>query len=203
MGIRNMFRSKRSNDMVLLSSSATNDDNKSKPKFELSWELEKENSNERFLRTPPQRTSSTRSEGSCSSTSSTVSFSEEVKVQEIAPMSSLTDVPEELWYQKDEYNTIQKRNRKLAKYMERFEKEEQEMKKLCTRGLESLIEGRSTNKREARRRVLSEQKLQRDMGTFDEEGMALAYQAVSKNSAAMAQERASKDAKAVEVYLRR
>ena len=205
MGIRKLFRS----TSMLLSSSATNDDSSSNTntntnaKFELSWELQKENSNQHVLRRSPERSSSTRSEMSCSSTSSAISFSEEVQIQEIAPMASLTDTPEELWYQRDEYNTIQKRNRKLAKYVERFDKAEQEQKKLCTRGLENLIEGRSTRKQEARRRVMIEQKLQRDMGTFDDEGMALAYQSVSKESAAVAQERASKDAKAIEVYVRR
>ena len=127
---------------------------------------------------------------------------EKVEVQEIAPFFSLTDKPEDLWYQQEEYSSIYKRIRQLAKYSEANDGVEVESpspkKKVCTRGLEWIIDGRSTRLQEARECVFAAQKLQ-----FDDEGMALAYESVTRKSAVIAQERASNDANAIKLYIRR
>ena len=83
------------------------------------------------------------------------------------------------------------------------ERKEGKTRKLCTRGLESLIEGRSSRKEEAKQCVMTIQQLLRDQGRFDDEAMALIYKAKSNDSAAIARERASKDAEAVAEYLGR
>ena len=153
---------------------------------------------------PAQRSESSRSVDSvcsCSSTSSLISFSETVEVQVIPPLSALTDRPEELWYQQEEYSEIRTRIRQLAKYADRCEKNEtQTKKKVCTRGLESMMEGMSTEqlKLEALVCVLHAQRMR-----LDEEGMATVYKRVSQDSATLARERASNDAKAIELYLSR
>ena len=58
--------------------------------------------------------------------------------------------------------------------------------------------GSSSQKDEARMFVLTAQKM-----NVDNEGMALTYKNVSKSSATLARERASDDAKAIELYLSR
>ena len=197
MSIRKLFRIKRSDDITSSSLSTARSNNNDKNK-------------KKNTRRPPQRTSSTLSQdsrSSCSSTCSSISFSETVEVREIAPLTSLTDTPQDLWYQQEDYSRILERNRRLAKCVESREKQDQEAttpqqgkKKLCTRGLEWMMEGtsiRKVQKQQVRRFVLSVQ------GTVDDEGMAVAYSEVTKDSVALARERASHDAKAIEVYVRR
>ena len=134
---------------------------------------------------------------SSSSTSSVISFSQKIEVKEIAPLLALTDRPEDLWYQEEEYGEIRTRNCLLAKYAERSDNDEaQPKKKFCTRGLEWMMAGSTSQKDEARMFVLTAQKM-----NIDNEGMALMYQTVSKGSALLARERASNDAKAIELYL--
>ena len=108
-----------------------------------------------------------------------------------------------LYVSDDNVTRIQKHIRRLAKCVESREKQDeattpqQGKKKLCTRGLEWMMEGTSAQKHQVRRFVLSVQ------GTVDDEGMAVAYREVTKDSVALARERASHDAKAVEAYVRR
>ena len=144
--------------------------------------------------------SSVDSQCSSSSTSSAISFSQTIEIKEIAPLSTLTDHPEDLWYQQQEYSEIRTRIRQLAKYADQCEKDEtQTKKKFCTRGLEWMMEGGSSSQKdEARMFVLTAQKM-----NVDNEGMALTYKNVSKSSATLARERASDDAKAIELYLSR
>ena len=173
MGIRKLFRTKKGNNIF---------DNNLQTQQQLL-----------------QRSDSTRSvdsNTSCSSTSSSISFSDAVEVRKIAPLSSLTDHPEELWYQQEQYNHIRTRIRRLAKYADSYKSQEPK-KKVCTRGLEWIMEeDPCTHKDEGRNCVLTAQKRK-----VDEKNMALAYEQVSKDSAALARERALNDAKAIELYL--
>ena len=173
MGIRNLFRTNKGNTAF---------DNNSQTQQQL------------------QRSDSTRSidsNTSSSSTSSAISFSDTIEVREIAPLSSLVDHPEELWFQKEEYDHIRTRIRRLSKYADKCDKREQQpKKKVCTRGLEWMMEGTCTHKHEGRKCVLKAQQL-----NIDNEGMALAYKKVSKDSVVLARERACNDAKAIQVYV--
>ena len=174
MGIRKLFRTNKKGNNAF--------DNNSQTKQQL------------------QRSDSTTSidsDTSSSSTSSAISFSDTIEVHEITPLSSLTDHPEELWYQKEEYNQIHTRICRLAKYADICDKrEEQPKKKVCTRGLERMMEGTCKHTHNGRKCVLIAQKLK-----FDNEGMALAYKKVSKDSVVLARERACNDAKAIQVYV--
>ena len=214
MGIRKLFRTKRHcttssqvSPTFVLPTDFNHTQRKKKNRNEVDEDLD-------FIRRAPQRSSSSMSEHSRSSftsnssSQSSISFSETVEVQEIAPLFALTDTPEELWYQQEEYSIIQKRIRQLARYAETQEDDEDQeveqqtaapkQKKVCTRGLEWMKDGRSMRRQEARKCVLMAQRLQ-----FDDEGMALAYESVTRESVTVAQERAWNDAKAIELYLRR
>ena len=209
MGIRKLFRTKTQNVTSPQTPAIVNTNNHT-TKLVLPTDFNPEQNDQEFTRRAPQRSSSMMSEHSTSSSTSTsstqssISFSETVEVQEIAPLFALTDTPEELWYQQEEYTNIQKRIRQLARYAETQEEDEDEAdsqspkKKVCTRGLEWMRDGRSMRRQEARKCVLTAQRLQ-----FDDEGMALAYESVTRESVAVAQERAWNDAKAIEFYLQR
>ena len=83
------------------------------------------------------------------------------------------------------------------------QQQQRDGRKLCTRGLESFIEGRSTQKDVARDCVLAVQELVREEGRLDDESMALMYKSQSVDSAMIARERAMEDAEAVAQYLGR
>ena len=207
MGIRKLIQTKQQDDGVTTPSTTNNNET---PKFILQTAFHQNHSNKEFIRRTPQRSSSNMSEdsrcsySSSSSSQSSISFSDTVEVQEITPMFALTDTPEDLWYQQAEYTNIHKRIRQLARYIETQDDDDEDAyiqspkKKVCTRGLEWMMDGRCKRRQDARKCVLTAQRLQ-----FDDEGMALAYESVTHESVVVAQERASNDAKAIETYLRR
>ena len=127
-------------------------------------------------------------------------------------MSALTDHPEDLWYQEDEYRQMHKRIQQLILYVNSCESENkqqdapQRKKKFCTRGLEGMIDGESAiaRKHDAWECVLTAQQLRRGQSSrFDEQRIALAYATVTKESAAIARVNASNDAKAIAKYVER
>ena len=123
-------------------------------------------------------------------------------------MSSLTEHPADLFYQKEEYAAIRDRVLLVAQYaVAEKQLEEQQLlpqdpqaKKICTRGLEYAIEGPSNRLYLGRQCVSMAQQRQRDEGTYDDEALVLSYRCVSEASAAVARERALNDAKEVEGY---
>ena len=139
-------------------------------------------------------------------------------MHEVAPLSSLIDAPEDLWYQPEEFQDMYERMYRVALYhiqsqqkkyhqqqkqSNHKQRKQRKPRKVCNRGLEPLIEGRSSRKDEARDCVLTVQQLSRDEGRLDEDDMALIYKSKSKVSLAVARERGLKDAEAVAEYLER
>lgn len=130
-----------------------------------------------------------------------ISFNETVKVKRVAPVHELTDEPEELWFQDDEYDKIR---RKSFKIVDKFVQGEKiEGKKLCTRGLESILnhENRTNAKVEAWESVLNEQHMQREDGNFDDEYLSKVYKFSTRRSSNEAKERANQDEADVQKYL--
>jgi hypothetical protein len=133
-----------------------------------------------------------------------ISFDEKVKVESVTPVSALTDKPETLWFQEEEYKQI------ISKCYNLVEKVEQGLtggKKYCIRGLESLMEPGSEQK-EANRyiawdSVLAEQDLQRRGGRFDDENMAKLYKLLTIESKMTAARLARQDAAEIENYLQK
>ena len=130
-----------------------------------------------------------------------ISFNETVKVKRVAPVHELTEEPEELWFQDDEYDKIR---RKSFKIVDKFVQGEKiEGKKLCTRGLESILnhENRTNAKVDAWESVLNEQHMQREDGNYDDEYLSKVYKFSTRRSSNEAKERANQDEADVQKYL--
>jgi hypothetical protein len=133
-----------------------------------------------------------------------ITFAETVTIKDVTPVSQLTDQPEALWFQAEEYDRIRKKSRAVA----------DRVKdgliigegKFCIRGLEKLM---MSNSYEVRQRkllswgsVLNEQDLQRKDGLFDDDDIRNIYNLATLESKQEAAERAKQDAAEIENYLR-
>jgi hypothetical protein len=130
-----------------------------------------------------------------------ISFDEKIEVTSVAPASSLTDKPEQLWFQKEEYVLIDKKT--LALVVKAEEGGIVDGKKYCMRGLERMLAPESTavKKSQAWDTVFNEQYLQRSEGGFNEDHMANMYKYSTLRSSVEATKRASQDAQDAETYL--
>lgn len=130
-----------------------------------------------------------------------ISFNETVKVKRVAPVHELTDAPNQLWFSEDEYDKIR---RKSFKIVDKFVQGEKIAgKKLCTRGLESILnhENRTIAKENGWDSVLNEQHMQREDGHFDDEYLSKVYKFSTRRSSNEAIQRAEQDQADVEKYL--
>ena len=170
---------------------------------------------QRPLRSPSRGTEDTDS-SSCS-----ISFSDMIEIWEVSPISSLTDHPEELFYQPHEYTIMRATIRRVLRDRVDTKYQQQELqnecqqpqldaqtqpthkKKVSSRVLESQLVGQSAQKYAAWRCILFEQELQRKRCECDGERMAMAYKKVTNASVLQAQARALNDAEAVAAYLGR
>jgi hypothetical protein len=131
-----------------------------------------------------------------------ITFDDSVSVQQVEPTKSLTDTPEALWFQDNEYDFIKK---KTVALLGRVSLDGTvDGKKYCTRGLEKWMTPEITQvkKRQAWDNVLNEQYLQRQCGEFDEEQLALMYKYSTARSQVEASKRANQDAEEVAGYLK-
>jgi hypothetical protein len=130
-----------------------------------------------------------------------ISFDEKIDVTSLAPISSLTDKPEQLWFQKEEYVLIDKKT--LALVVKAEEGGFVDGKKYCMRGLERMLAPESTavKKSQAWDTVFNEQYLQRSEGGFNEDHMANMYKYSTLRSSVEATKRATQDAQDAETYL--
>jgi hypothetical protein len=133
-----------------------------------------------------------------------ITFDETVTIKEVTPVSQLTDQPEALWFQAEEYNRIRKKSYAVADRVKdgRVIGE----RKLCVRGLERLMVSHAYERR--RRKLLSwdsvlnEQDLQRKDGFFDDDYIRNVYNLTTLVSKQEAAEWAKQDAAEIENYLR-
>ena len=132
-----------------------------------------------------------------------ISFDEKVKVKSVSPVSQMTDRPEELWFQDDEYDRMKQKSFEIV---DRVELGMTGGKKYCTRGLEKLMqknqEASMIKKYDAWDAVLNEQFSQRESGTFNDVNIANALRFKTMNSQREANLRAQGDADEIEKYVR-
>lgn len=128
------------------------------------------------------------------------------EIREVQPVTELTDKPEELWFQQEEYNLIREKACLLTKIACSSDgrAEQLEQKKLCLRGLESHINAAYVEHEQilAWKSVFYEQYHQRQHGDFDDEVVARLYEMASMPSRARALERAQGDSRDAEKHTR-
>lgn len=127
-----------------------------------------------------------------------ITFSEEVNVRKVVPAKTLTQEPEQLWFQDNEYVNIKKKT--IALLQKVGSDGVVDGRKYCTRGLERYMvskEEREGLKYGTLDAVLFEQRLQRKKGTFDDESVARKYTHTTVRSIAEAARRANLDAEEV------
>jgi hypothetical protein len=127
-----------------------------------------------------------------------ITFNEEVNVRKVVPTKLLSEEPEKLWFQSQEYSVIKKKTQALLSRVDAngFV----DGKKYCTRGLERYMlshEDREGKKYGALDSVLLEQRLQRGEGVFDADSIARFYKQTSSKCAQDAAMLAIKDAEEV------
>ncbi len=128
------------------------------------------------------------------------------EIKEVPPVTELTDKPEELWFQKEEYNLIREKASLLTSIAcsSRDDMEQLERKKLCLRGLESHINAAYVEQEQmlAWKSVFFEQYHQRKQGDFDDEVVAQLYEMASMPSRVRALDRAQGDYQEAEKHTR-
>ncbi len=132
-----------------------------------------------------------------------IKFSESVKVRNIEKMDQLTDSPKDLWFQGEDYARMRRNSWDLVNRVESGQTGIGS-KKFCLRGLERLLDRETVqHKREqAWETVFTQQDLQRDRGSFDEEFVAKAYRRSTNQCAEAAVCRGKQDEKAIFSYVR-
>jgi hypothetical protein len=111
------------------------------------------------------------------------------EVDEIRPSSAEEGYPTEDWMEQQEYEAIQRNNRKIIKHVRKGTD-----KQLCTRGLEGFLSSRQSEERaQAVRSVISEQNRQRERGVVDPSAIAERYRQANLDCKIEAAERAELD----------
>lgn len=127
-----------------------------------------------------------------------ISFNDYDEVKTVEPISSLTNEPEKLWYQSEEYDQIKERIFLLLDLAASDITEN----RICTRGLERhLCEEREKLEEDqhlAWYAVFLEQYMQRNEGVFDDETVSKMYELSTKDSKMQAMQRGLQDAADVE-----
>lgn len=137
-----------------------------------------------------------------------ISFDGNNSVKEIQPAKELAENPEELWFQKDEYNLIREKAQLLTDLASAALEDERilagKKNKFCFRGLESHINAAYVENEQhlAWKSVFLEQYHQRQKGGFDDETVAVLYEMAAMPSRARALERARGDFEEAEKHTR-
>ena len=130
-----------------------------------------------------------------------ITFNEKTDIRCVAPVKDLADDPESLWVQVEEMESIKQKALLIADHAEQGRQG-----KYCVRGLERYIgsakDVASERRFEAWDSVLDEQLLQQSSGEYDDEYIANVYRYATIDTQREANERALKDAKDIELYLK-
>jgi hypothetical protein len=124
-----------------------------------------------------------------------ISFNDYDEVKTVEPVSSLTNEPEKLWYQSEEYDQIKERIFLLLDLAASDITEN----RICTRGLERHQCGEEREKLMEEQHlawdaVFLEQYMQRDEGVFDDETVSKIYGLTTMDSKMQAMQRGLQDA---------
>jgi hypothetical protein len=133
---------------------------------------------------------------------SSIKFAKTVQIKNVEKLQNLTDRPNELWFQTEEYKRMRRNSMQLVKKVERGQMGVGN-RSYCIRGLERLLHRESTTRQrtEAWEAVLSQQEMQRDQGYWDEQFMADAYKYTTMESAIAAASRGKEDEAAILGYM--
>lgn len=133
-----------------------------------------------------------------------ISFDDIEQVKEVDPVASLTDDPEKLWFQAEEYDLIRQKASILTRVAATGGANLMKSKNLCVRGLESHIDSQNVQEEQyiAWKCVFLEQHIQRGTGQFDDETVSQMYSLASMENKSRAQKRAWQDKKDIEKYTR-
>lgn len=133
---------------------------------------------------------------------SSIKFAQTVAVKQVEPLSKLTERPDELWFQSEEYARMRRNSMELVNKVERGQMGVGN-RNYCIRGLERLLHRKSAMQKrtEAWDAVLITQDLQRDQGYWNEEYMANAYKCTTEESALAAASRGKEDEMAILNYM--
>jgi len=116
-----------------------------------------------------------------------ITFNKDVEIHNIQPAKTLTNKPNELWFQDDEYHTIEKETQVLLDAVDK-ETGLVDGEKYCVRGLERYIDSSSDDVCDAAwNSVLQEQQIQRQNGMFCDESIGNLYRTQSARSVVEAQ----------------
>jgi hypothetical protein len=127
-----------------------------------------------------------------------ISFNDYDEVKTVEPVSSLTNEPEKLWYQSEEYDQMKERIFLLLDLAASDITEN----RICTRGLERHLCEESENLEEKQHlawyAVFLEQYMQRSEGVFDDETVSKIYELTTMDSKMQAIQRGLQDAADIE-----
>lgn len=133
-----------------------------------------------------------------------ISFCNDVKVRSVNSFTDMDGLSDELWFKDEDYEGMVKSSMEIVDKV----KESEEMKDTSeheedARGLEKFIEADQVleNKYWAWDTVLDEQETQREMGYWNDDMIAEAYQSSTADAAKAAAERAKRDQKDIDEYL--
>ena len=128
-----------------------------------------------------------------------ITFSNDMNIKEVEPVSNLVKHPAVLWFQKKEYDHILSGIRDTVEEA----KSQGDRARNCTRGLENIITDRYLGERlEATETVLDENRMQKTHKKFDDEYIRQCYRYHTADSQHRAEQMAQKDQKEVEEYLK-
>lgn len=132
-----------------------------------------------------------------------ITFDKKVKVKNVEAVSRLTDTPQHLWFQAEEYELIRRNSWDLVDKVESGQTG-YGGRKYCVRGLEKIMHRDDIlrTKSQAWDSVLEEQDLQRDQGCWDEEYMASIYKFSTVDAARAAADRGKQDEQEISNYLK-
>jgi len=122
------------------------------------------------------------------------------EIHEVEGMSSLTDHPERLWFQDNEYAHIQDKIYAIINKLEKDKDNAQARPMFCTRGLEPLMRDHRLERRDAYDSVFDEQASQRKQGRFDDTSLSQMYVFHTIDSKVSAAQRGEEDEAAIANY---
>mmetsp|Transcript_45655 Transcript_45655/g.111196 ORF Transcript_45655/g.111196 Transcript_45655/m.111196 type:complete len:284 (+) Transcript_45655:524-1375(+) len=133
-----------------------------------------------------------------------ISFAESAVIKEVQPVSDMVEDSKRLWFQSSEYEGIQEKIFDMVEEAKKSQKDKTAKPSwVDLRGLEPVLDRSiAESRKEATSTLIDEQEALKMQGTYDQEYLRDMYMFHSVDAQIRAEERAGKDAKEVEEYLK-
>eukprot|EP00529_Nitzschia_sp_RCC80_P028009 CAMPEP_0113472138 /NCGR_PEP_ID=MMETSP0014_2-20120614/17354_1 /TAXON_ID=2857 /ORGANISM="Nitzschia sp." /LENGTH=272 /DNA_ID=CAMNT_0000364825 /DNA_START=363 /DNA_END=1177 /DNA_ORIENTATION=+ /assembly_acc=CAM_ASM_000159 len=133
-----------------------------------------------------------------------ISFAESAVIKEVQPVSDMVEDSKRLWFQSSEYEGIQEKIFDMVEEAKKSQKDKTAKPSwVDLRGLEPVLDRSvAESRKEATSTLIDEQNALKMQGTYDQEYLRDMYMFHSVDAQIRAEERAGKDAKEVEEYLK-